>query len=79
MGAFLHAVERKMDVGLRDDQPRGTGRVINFPSDIEEDITKYPPRPREKNPGIPQPPPKRVHHRPQEEEEDDEEEEEDEL
>lgn len=72
MGAFLHSVERKMDVGLRDDQPRGTGRVINFPSDMDPEgdgITKYPPRPRQKNPGIPQPPPKRVHHRPQEAEE----------
>jgi hypothetical protein len=36
MGAFLHATERRMKVALRDDQPRGTGRVINFPSDIAD-------------------------------------------
>jgi hypothetical protein len=36
MGAFLHVSERKMQVALRDDQPRGTGKVINFPSDMAD-------------------------------------------
>jgi spermidine synthase/S-adenosylmethionine/arginine decarboxylase-like enzyme len=36
MGAFLHKVERKLTVGLRDDQPRGIGKVVNFPSDLVE-------------------------------------------
>jgi spermidine synthase len=36
IGAFLHHSERKLNVGLRDDQPRGIGRVINFPSDLVE-------------------------------------------
>ncbi|KAG7346581.1 spermine synthase [Nitzschia inconspicua] len=32
--AFTQATHRIMEVGLRDDQPRGTGRVVNFLSDI---------------------------------------------
>lgn len=35
-GAFLRKVDRKLHVGLRDDQPRGIGKVINFPSDLVE-------------------------------------------
>mmetsp|Transcript_120848 Transcript_120848/g.237625 ORF Transcript_120848/g.237625 Transcript_120848/m.237625 type:complete len:353 (+) Transcript_120848:3-1061(+) len=31
---FLHQVDNKLKVALRDDMPRGIGRVINFPSDI---------------------------------------------
>jgi spermidine synthase len=34
MGAFLHHVGRKLSVALRDDMPRGTGRVINFAGDL---------------------------------------------
>jgi hypothetical protein len=37
IGAFLYVSGRAMKVGLRDDQPRGIGHVINFPSDIESD------------------------------------------
>ncbi len=33
--AFLKASGNKLQVGLRDDQPRGTNRVINFPSDMD--------------------------------------------
>ena len=33
-GAFLNASGKKLQVGLRDDQPRGIHRVINFPSDM---------------------------------------------
>ncbi|KAL3915185.1 MAG: hypothetical protein SGILL_005765 [Bacillariaceae sp.] len=35
IGHFLSLVERKLTVFLRDDQPRGLGHVINFPSDLE--------------------------------------------
>ncbi|KAL3932722.1 MAG: hypothetical protein SGARI_003885, partial [Bacillariaceae sp.] len=35
---FQAATYRKMEVKLRDDQPRGINRVINFPSDWEEDL-----------------------------------------
>jgi len=34
MGAFLHHVGRKLTVALRDEMPRGTGRVINFAGDL---------------------------------------------
>jgi spermidine synthase len=34
MGSFLSHAERKLTVGLRDDQPRGVGRVINFAGDL---------------------------------------------
>ncbi|KAG7368315.1 spermidine synthase [Nitzschia inconspicua] len=37
MGRFMYEIERKMKVALRDDQPRGIGHVINFPSDFEEE------------------------------------------
>jgi hypothetical protein len=40
MGGFLHfvkEVESKMHIPLRDDQPRGIGRVVNFPSDLVDD------------------------------------------
>jgi Spermine/spermidine synthase domain/SET domain len=33
--AFVKAAKNKLVVGLRDDQPRGIGGVVNFPSDIE--------------------------------------------
>jgi hypothetical protein len=36
-GAFLHFVEGRMHVPLRDDQPRGIGRVVNFPTDLVEE------------------------------------------
>ena len=36
-GSFLNSSGQKLKVGLRDDQPRGTNRVINFLSDIDED------------------------------------------
>lgn len=74
IGSFLKSAEQKMTVGLRDDQPRGTNRVINFPSDMIPDgegITKNPPRPKKKNPGVGQPPPNQLHqhqHQPEEEE-----------
>jgi len=32
---FSTATHGNMKIGLRDDQPRGIGRVINFPSDLE--------------------------------------------
>jgi Spermine/spermidine synthase domain len=32
--AFIAASGKQLNVGLRDDQPRGTGRVVNFLSDI---------------------------------------------
>lgn len=35
INAFVQACGQQLSVGLRDDQPRGTGRVINFLSDIE--------------------------------------------
>ncbi|KAL3933939.1 MAG: hypothetical protein SGBAC_010183 [Bacillariaceae sp.] len=34
ISGFLKASHRALQVNLRDDQPRGTGRVINFPSDL---------------------------------------------
>merc|ERR1712194_196700 len=34
-GSFLNASGQKLQVGLRDDQPRGINRVINFPSDMD--------------------------------------------
>jgi len=34
IGAFLNQVEKHLKVALRDDMPRGTGRVINFASDL---------------------------------------------
>eukprot|EP00934_Nitzschia_sp_Nitz4_P001216 Nitzschia sp. Nitz4//scaffold98_size77359//36815//46705//NITZ4_005549-RA/size77359-processed-gene-0.17-mRNA-1//1//CDS//3329560760//1216//frame0 len=34
MGAFLHYTNKALAVVLRDDMPRGTGRVINFPIDL---------------------------------------------
>jgi len=32
--AFLHGMDKQLRVALRDDMPRGTGRVVNFASDI---------------------------------------------
>jgi S-adenosylmethionine/arginine decarboxylase-like enzyme len=37
IGHLFHLLDGKMAVGLRDDQPRGIGRVINFASDLEDD------------------------------------------
>jgi len=34
ISGFLKASHKALKVNLRDDQPRGTGRVINFPSDL---------------------------------------------
>lgn len=35
--AFLDAIENHVQISLRDDQPRGYGRVVNFQSDIDRD------------------------------------------
>jgi hypothetical protein len=40
---FTDAVEDNLAIGLRDDLPRGTGRVINFLEDLE---TPMPPQPK---------------------------------
>jgi len=34
-GSFLNASSQKLQVALRDDQPRGINQVINFPSDMD--------------------------------------------
>eukprot|EP00537_Pseudo-nitzschia_pungens_P001155 CAMPEP_0172368666 /NCGR_PEP_ID=MMETSP1060-20121228/28638_1 /TAXON_ID=37318 /ORGANISM="Pseudo-nitzschia pungens, Strain cf. cingulata" /LENGTH=1266 /DNA_ID=CAMNT_0013093337 /DNA_START=265 /DNA_END=4065 /DNA_ORIENTATION=- len=34
VGVFLNSSGQKLQVGLRDDQPRGTNHVVNFPSDM---------------------------------------------
>jgi spermidine synthase len=34
--SFLESTQNQLSVGLQDDQPRGTNRVINFMSDIEK-------------------------------------------
>lgn len=41
-GSFLNASSQKLQVGLRDDQPRGINRVINFPSDMNSVKPKTP-------------------------------------
>ena len=42
--AFLKATGNKFQVGLRDDQPRGINRVINFPSDMDPHV-RFPKKP----------------------------------
>ncbi|KAL3914815.1 MAG: hypothetical protein SGILL_005941 [Bacillariaceae sp.] len=37
IGHLFHLLEGSMIVALRDDQPRGIGHVINFPSDLEDE------------------------------------------
>ena len=37
IGHLFHLLDGSMVVALRDDQPRGTGHVINFPSDLVDD------------------------------------------
>merc|ERR1712107_462718 len=34
ISSFLNLSDKKLQVGLRDDQPRGINHVINFPSDM---------------------------------------------
>lgn len=34
VGAFLHVSDNQLKVGLRDEQPRGIGKVVNFASDL---------------------------------------------
>jgi hypothetical protein len=34
ISSFVDSVEEHLVVALRDDYPRGTGRVVNFPSDL---------------------------------------------
>ena len=43
IGAFLTQSEQTLQVGLRDDQPRGINHVINFPSDMVPSTPKSPP------------------------------------
>jgi len=38
VGHLLQQLERRMKIALRDDQPRGIGHVINFPSDIAKQV-----------------------------------------
>ena len=45
VASFLKSSGQKLQVGLRDDQPRGINRVVNFPSDMDSNIRK--PRTRE--------------------------------
>lgn len=43
IGSFLHYTERSLTVSLRDDMPRGTERVINFPEDLmtKEEVIEF--------------------------------------
>lgn len=55
LGAFLHYVDRKLKVALRDDMPRGINRVVNFPEDLRtaEELEAFYEKLHDMEPGIP--------------------------